>query len=226
MASRQIPSADALCSYAYTIPTQAAALSESLVGKLIAGYSEQDGVSDIRQRYIIWSPESGNNDFGILIGDEYPEGLDGDGISKLVKLIDSGENSKIVVPMDVKCIMPMTIRETATWGVKLTPEQRRTCQAVIITTPKEPQFVVLLPVYYLRQREVGGKKSTICWFPGPRPMWTLHPLPAFPPELTPFILPFPGLPQALADARDYSTGSATQWSVESSSIEGNINIAS
>lgn len=84
MTSRQSPSSDALVSYAISTYTQVAALSESLVGKLIVGDGdEQDGVLDKRKRYIVWSPESGKNDFGVLIGDEYSEGLEGDGISKL-----------------------------------------------------------------------------------------------------------------------------------------------
>ena len=108
--------------------------------------------------------------------------------------------------------MPQTHYGTARWSLSLTPQQMRTCQALIITTPKEPDFVILLPAHYIRQKKEAHKDGSANFFTrGFRPLWTLHPLPAFPPELTPFVLPLSELGQAVADMRDYITGAANEW---------------
>ena len=212
MATRGSLSLQAISSYSRSTYYLAAALAESRVSKAIAGV-----------RDVVWSPEGGKNDFGILVA----EGLEGNDIRKLVHLTDAGVvGSKPIVPLDVKLIMPQSIYGSAMWFVHLTQEQIKTCQALIITTPKEPDYFILLPVHYLRCQnkvEVSKKESTQFWFRGVRPAWTLHPVPAFPPKLTPFISPFSGLQQILADMRDYATGSATQWYVPFCGLKINPN---
>ena len=194
-----------LFKYERSVSSQVAALSEFQVGRVLAEDSEHS-------RYIIWSPEGGNNDFGILVDSEYPNGLEGDGTSKFMQLVSSNIRPDSIVPLDIKSFMAVAIYGSASWILHLSLQQMKTCQAVIIVSPKEPDFVILLPVQYLRQRKDAGQgKETIFNFTGDRILWKLHPLPAFPSQLTPFVLPFSGLGQAVADMRDYHTGVATSW---------------
>ena len=84
--------------------------------------------------------------------------------------------------------------------------------ACVITTLREPGYIVLLPVYYLRQRGHPTEYSPSGFsFTGFRPLWTLHPLSAFPSALTPFALPILELGQALTDMSACSMGSAPLW---------------
>ena len=179
---------------------QASYLAEFQVARAIAGCSQESG--------IVRSPESAANDFGLLVG----RNLEGDETTKFIQLVRSNMNSRTIAPLDVKSLMPRIVHGTAMWGLHLTPQQMKTCQALIIITPKEPKFVALLPVHYLCQWKKSCKeKSADFRTCGPRPLWSLHPLPAFPPSFIPFVFPFSQLGQALADMRDYCTGSAAHW---------------
>ena len=198
MAAKGTLSKDALWSYELSTYLRAAILSESRVGRIIAGDDE---------RSVIWSPESGENDFGILMDSQYPEGLQGDALGKFVQLVDNSEGSKPIVPLDVKNMMPRSVHGAIMWGVRLTEQQRRTCQALIILSPSEPNFCVFLPVHYLRQNNFRADVR----IPGFQPLWTLHSLPAFPPPFTPFVTPLSELKQTVTDMRNFATGAATQW---------------
>ena len=213
MTEQEALSSDTLLNYHRSLYLRVASLSESQVGRVIAGDGQSSGALARQKRYVIRSPEGGNNDFGVLVGRDYPEGLKGNDISKYSQLLGSIEVSDLIIPLDGKCFMPLALYGTATWTLCLTPQQMKTCQALIVTTPKEPDFAILLPMYYLRQKKQTVHRDGSANFHtrGYRPLWTLHPLPAFPPELTPFVFPFSELEQALADMRDYSIGSATEW---------------
>lgn len=202
MVAKGTLSSDTLFGFEISTYLRAAALSESRVGRIIAG----DG-----ERSVIWSPESGENDFGIVVDGEYPEGLQGDGISKFAQLVDISEDSKPIVPLDVKSMMPKSTQGAIAWAVTLTGQQRRTCQALIILSPREPNFCVFLPVYYLRQRRSPADFRVDFRIRGFQPLWTLHPLPAFPPDLTPFVTPLSKLKQTVIDMRNFVTGTATRW---------------
>ena len=66
MAAKATLSKDAIDSYERSTMLRAAALSESRVGRMIAGDNEGN---------VIWSPESAVNDFGILVNSRHPEGF-------------------------------------------------------------------------------------------------------------------------------------------------------
>ena len=191
---------------------QVASLSEFLVARALIG----DGGQCEGESYVVRSPEDGNNDLGFLIGEEGPQGLNGDSTIRFMQLIDPNVESNHIVPLDVKTIMPTAYRGGVSWRLTLTSQQVQTCQALIIMSPEEPDFAMLLPVRYLCETKEahyfadGGAHYT---FIGSRPLWTLHPIPAFPPELTPFVLPFSGLREAVGDMRDYATGSVNHWLV-------------
>ena len=186
---------------------EVAALSECQIAGVLTG---QRGNS-----YAIRSPEGGDNDLGLLISEEDPHDLDKNSTSRFMQLRNLPAGSKNIVPFDVKSLIAMPYHGTAVWRVGLTPHQVKTCQALIITNPKEPNFVIVLPIQHLHgiEKTVRPDTSTDYIFTGPRPLWTLHPLPAFPPQLTPFVLPLTSLPKAIDDMRGYATGSMEHWSV-------------
>ena len=189
--------------------SQVASLAEFRVARALVG----DGGPSGGESYIVRSPEGGDNDLGLLIGEEDPQGLNRDSTIRFMQLISLNVESNHIVPLDIKSMMPTLDHGSAHWRLNLTPRQLKTCQALIIITPEEPNFVILLPIQYLCGAKVwytpdGGALYS---FTGPRPLWTLHPIPAFPPKLTPFVLPFSGLREAVEDMRDYATGSVGQW---------------
>ena len=191
---------------------QAASLCESRVARALVGDGGQSG----GESYVVRSPEGGNNDLGLLIDEEDPQGLNRDSTIRFMELLGRPVGSKHIVPLDIKCIMPCTCQGSANWILHLKAEQEKTCQALIIASPQEPNFVILLPVRYLRRIKKASRTpegDAAYTFGGPRPLWTLHPIPAFPPQLTPFVLPFAGLREAIADMRDYATGSVDHWLV-------------
>ena len=80
MAATGTLSRDALWSYELSTYPRAATLSESRLGRITAGDDE---------RSLIQSPESGENDFSILMDSQYPEGCQGDALRKFVQLLDT-----------------------------------------------------------------------------------------------------------------------------------------
>ena len=198
MAAKATLSKDAIYSYERSTMLRAAALSESRVGRMIAGDTGGN---------VIWSPESAANDFGILVNSRHPEGFQGHALRKFVQLVDTSKGLKPIVPLDVKNMMPRSVYGAINWGIRLTSQQKRTCQALIILSPSEPNFCIFLPVHYVRQRNSGIDVNVR----GFQPLWTLHPLPAFPPHYAPFVTPLSELKQTVTDMRDFATGAATQW---------------
>ncbi|KAL8837173.1 MAG: hypothetical protein Q9170_002634 [Blastenia crenularia] len=65
------------------------------------------------------------------------------------------------------------------------PGQRRSCAALIIASAKDPDFIVLLPCYYLPSA-ISSNGAEAIYMPPIRPEWTLHPVPAFAREYNPY----------------------------------------
>lgn len=203
---------DAIVTYRHSVLYLVACLAEFRVGQALVQDNGQGGVSDHQTRYIVRSPEFAKNDLGFLVGRGLSEFRGKDDISKFVELEDSDVDSRPVVPLDTKSLMSRMMHGTAILGLNLRPQQIEMCEAIIIITPKEPNSVVLLPVHYLHEKEKACHDAgTSFYFLGRRVLWTLHPVPAFSPELTPFVLPFSDLRLAVADMRDYSIGSTREW---------------
>ena len=166
MTTKSFRWSDTLRSYHHSTLNQVASLAESLVGRVIANNIGQSGLSD-RHKHIVRSPEGGNNDFGIVVGPEFSGGLRGNDLEKYMSLVNSKEVT--VIALDVKSFMPRTTFGTAIPVVHLTPRQVDTCQALIIIIPIDPNFVALLPVHYIHQREkTSHKAGTEYYFSGVR----------------------------------------------------------
>ncbi|KAL9035862.1 MAG: hypothetical protein Q9180_004622 [Flavoplaca navasiana] len=85
-----------------------------------------------------------------------------------------------------------------------TKDQREHCKVLILATPKEPDFLVVLPYNYVpRNPKDHENESTGIYMPPFRPEWALHPAPAFPAEYGPFIVHITYLGQALKNMKDF-----------------------
>ena len=178
------------------ILTQIAYLAESRVCKA-AGHNQN----------FLRAFEGGQHDCGLFKGSPSLGG--GTLTSKIFKLSRSyNDEDDLIIPLEVKNPGPTgDYQRNVSWRFEITESQVNRCQALIITSPKEPGFVVLLPMHYHRQRAVNLQRGGGTY----RPLWSLHPLPAFPPEWSPFVLPMSQLVNALTNMLDYANGSTAAW---------------
>ncbi|KAL8982261.1 MAG: hypothetical protein Q9205_003171 [Flavoplaca limonia] len=153
-----------------------------------------------------------SNDHGDDHGDDHGE--------------DHGEDHpelRILVVVDMKHLEPICdSKRGCDWKFSISPKQRENCYAFIIASAKEPDYVVLLPAFYLpaakpRKNAKGSKdkeeNESISITPF-RPMWMLHQVPAFPGEYTLFIQPVTQLGKALDDMMAVIKGRSTHWTNE------------
>ena len=155
-------------------------------------------------RYFIRAFEWGQCDAGLYVG---RGDLIGNATEQSFQLLVSQQEQGSVVPVDIKSISPGLGHEGALWLVQSSPGQSESCQTLIISSTQEPNYVALVPMQYiyLTKSAKGGRRSY--YTSGFAHHWILHPLPAFPPELMPFILPLSQLARALANLRAFAQGS-------------------
>ena len=146
--------------------------------------------------------EGGRNDGGIRLGSP---SVSEDITERFFDTVEGETSTKNLVPVDIKSIAPMadTRGEAVYWRAEFTFAQLESCQVAILTAAKDPGYVAVVPMYCFRQRPMplspmGRRHNT----QNIRPVWTLHPLPAFPPEFAPFIRPLSQLEEALTNIRD------------------------
>lgn len=181
---------------------QVAHLAEASVFRAVEGYP-----------WVLRAVDGGANDGGIYVG---RQALGSSLISRILGLSDLQEAQ--VVPFEIKNWAPCT----DTWGgvfwrISFSERQLESCQFVIITSAQDCSYVALLPMHLWLERVnthgLGAVSDAI------RPLWTIHPLPAFPPEMAPFMLPLSQLGEALDGVRDFANGFVDHWSVPRSSSE-------
>ena len=136
-----------------------------------------------------------------------------EGSTSFFRLLESDE--KNLLPIEIKYIAPHNdSHEGAFFSFRASKIQSRTAQALLIASVKDPDFVVLLPCWYIPKIR-NGKPDTGDRQPidaqNIRPLWTLYPLPAFPAEYTPFLLPVTRLGKALYNMRAFAIGETETW---------------
>lgn len=68
----------------------------------------------------------------------------------LFEQLRNHREEKVLAPLEVKCCTARQgSRKNVQFHVQMSPAQWPTCQAVFIGSPKEPDFVILVPVHYL-----------------------------------------------------------------------------
>ena len=198
-------SRDALIrSYARATRNQVAFFSEARVCEIARS-------ADEISRIFVKAFEGGRIDCGVYQG---PMQLPDNPTEKLFAVLKAGINEKNVLPVELKDFAPCRHKGGIHWQFTLSELQAKTCQAVIISAAKDPNFIVFLPTYYIRRPLLEGraKDKTTCIYSKPfRPYWTLQQLPAFPPELAPFMIPISSVGQALANMRAFGLRTSDMW---------------
>ncbi|KAL8865064.1 MAG: hypothetical protein Q9174_007089, partial [Haloplaca sp. 1 TL-2023] len=197
-ALKTIPSSRAAYRFLVAVRTLLAALNES---KIAGSVPNQDFVRGF---------EFANVDFGIILSPQPLEGTRTDRLMTLRRLWRSRHPDIRILPVEAKDIGTNADQKgNLWWGFHFSPAQFAYSAAVIVSAASAPDFVAFIPFHYLRAWEKLQAKQLLYEFI--RPFWTLHPPPAFPPELSPFIVPLAGLGKALDNMRDFHTGVASQW---------------
>ncbi|KAI4252931.1 MAG: hypothetical protein LQ352_004003 [Teloschistes flavicans] len=165
---------------------------------LAQSLSEARVFSHATSRLFLQGLEGGINDCGLFVGEELPAG--DTATDRMFEVQASSPNKPTVIPLDIKMYSPIA---DPLGNIHLTYRLSDESQGLIILSHTEPSFVALVPIDYISQQ---------IWTIGNiRPLWTLHPVPAFWPELWPFILPFQGLNNALAAMRNFHLGRDEEW---------------
>ena len=156
--------------------------------------------------------EGGVTDCGLYMGLRNP---DGDLADKVLSVLEAKDPQGRVIPIEAKDLAPITdLKANVYWIYHFTKRQAEHCQVAIISVAKDPEYVALLPLHYYRKRgrmtddSNGQVPIYSCLL---RPRWLLHSVPAFPPELAPFILPINDLSQALENIYTYAIGHKNDW---------------
>ncbi|KAL8782348.1 MAG: hypothetical protein Q9213_005469 [Squamulea squamosa] len=155
--------------------------------------------------------EGGAADYAIYIGDDT---LEGDATDKFFAL--RRFHQRLFVGLDNKVVtLRSDHRGNLFWSSKISAEQYKSVEALIISSTQEPAFVAVIPMAYIR-RAVGkasinqGEQVKIVW-EYYRPLWALQSFPAFPSSMAPFMLPIIQLPGAIEAIRKYAKGLASAW---------------
>lgn len=153
--------------------------------------------------------EAGVNDCAIYAGPGTLQNRGGAAHTLFVQL-PSHRGEKVFGPLDLKlCTARSDSKKGIQFAIHINPGQRLSCQAIIIVSPKEPDFAILVPLIYLPERNSEIRETVV--LSSFRPLWTLYPLPAFPPEYTPFIFPLAWVQSALEDMQAYFNRSSDLW---------------
>ena len=136
--------------------------------------------------------------------------------SKLMTALTSDELDPCgayVLPIDIKTFSPIWHQreKVLKWKCEFTESQTRACQAVIMSTHKDPWFVALVPLHYIRKNSDPSVKKLYVNSLKFKIDWTLHAVPAWPPEWGPFQLPTTQIRNGLDLIRDYVDGRESTW---------------
>ncbi|KAL8869709.1 MAG: hypothetical protein Q9174_004068 [Haloplaca sp. 1 TL-2023] len=171
--------------------------------------SELQVFDQFSQPYFLRAFEGGQNDCGIYVGDALPGGTMTD---RLFELRHHQRERRVVLPLEIKTLSPISNGHGALmWEMLFSKEQMDNTQAVIVTTPFEPEYFAFVPMKYLQPRQMSDLERWHVNMQGQRPLWTVHAPPGFPPELAPFIIPASQLGVALESMRDYAMGNTDAW---------------
>lgn len=196
-------STDALTrTYAGSLRVQVAYLSEARICE-IAGKADEISPNFVK------AFEGGRVDCGVYQG---PTRLPDDSTKKQFAVSEADTNEKTILPVDLKDIAPVCHKEAIYWIIHVSVNQAKTCQAIIINAAKDPDFIAVLPIHYIRHHLLEVSRTGKHIYSKPfRPLWTLQQLPAFPPELAPFMIPTSSVGQLLANMRAFDSETSNVW---------------
>ena len=149
--------------------------------------------------------EGGTVDCAISLS---PKPLHGTMTDKTYQVYEDGEE---ILPLDVKDITSIYQKRAVLWNFRVSGNQAMHCQVFILGATADPNFVAILPRSLFWSQLTREPKDQNIHSRSFRPYWTLHPLPAFPPEYAPFMVSISGLGRALSDLRTALIDSSQPW---------------
>jgi hypothetical protein len=157
------------------------------------------------------APEGGKCDMGVYTGQLL---LPDDHISRVRVLIE-GNTGKEIILMEAKTATFWAgfnnKKRTPSMAISFTSYEFKNCQAVIFGTPADRSRVALIPMSWIRHKfrtkapVAGGIQIEFHVQIG------FGAVPAFLPELAPFVMPRDYLPRAIKSMRDFATGASDEW---------------
>lgn len=192
-------------SYKFSLRLFGACLTEARIcSKVATATPGQEAL-----RGFVTAFEGGRNDCGVYIGSE---DLPKNPSERLLTLLRWVTNENLIVPLEIKFSVPQWHKreKIVIWAFKFREFQRKTCQAVIIGTQKDPSFVAFIPMHYILESHKSVKELRVESL-RLKLDWTLHNLPGFPPEWEPYLVPIERLGEAIAIMRDFVLGRLGCW---------------
>lgn len=157
--------------------------------------------------FFVEGPEGSQNDAAIFVGPETLQTRMGAANTWFMEL-EAYRRKIALAALDIKSFAAKCDSKRGVYfTIHFQAGQRRSCQALIVVASKEPDFVLLIPVHYLPERN----KADMVDLTAGRPLWTLHPLPAFPLEYGAFVTPLAQLGRRLKTMRAYYDQSSDEW---------------
>lgn len=159
--------------------------------------------------FFIEGLESGVNDCAIYAGPGKLQNTKCAAETLFVKLREA-LGDKVLAPLDItRCSARCDGKKGVQFWIHISPDRRKSCQALILVSPKEPDFYGLIPIGYFPNKDTTEGDGV--YFPPIRLLWTLHPLPAFPPEYTSFMFPVTQFGDNLKRMQAYYNQSSDDW---------------
>lgn len=174
--------------------------------------------------FFVQAFEAGNIDCGLVLDQRKADLLDYTTLNteRLMLFTEYGvQKSTPIIPLEIKSANPCfqhTGNALTTWC--FSNEQWKKAEVAILVSIKDPKSIGMVPMKILRRNDKSRSPMFNClsrekrtWLSSIsiRPMWTLHPLAAFPPELAPFMLPLDELGQAFGDIKQMNLDQSNIW---------------
>ena len=171
-----------------------------------AKISEYSVSHDSQGQSLVRGFEGAKVDFGVYNG---PIQLTGNPTENLLTVLDSGD---AIIPIEAKDVSPCNHKGLIQWSFSLTKGQKN-CQAVVVTAAADPAFVALIPLHWFRHKIgkmlANESEALHIYSKAIQPYATLHQLPAFPPEWSPFMMPITDLAMTWRHLRAVSSGTSS-----------------
>ena len=202
MASKRFSDSAGTKSYAVSFRTQVSSLSEARICQIAMADSR------IGKHFLV-AFEGGRVDCAIHVGFTQ---LTGFSFTRLFEVFEDDTGELVIVSVELKDTAPVVEKGVIYWHIKFTQEQANVCQAVIVSSARDFDFIAHIPMHYFRHHldnvPVNGISLRSKFV---QPQWQLQQLFAFSSEWTLFIASVMDVGKGFFSARAARTGSNVWW---------------
>ncbi|KAG8532797.1 uncharacterized protein KY384_002675 [Bacidia gigantensis] len=138
---------------------------------------------------------------------------------RLLHLIKNNRRAKVLILMDTKSVEAYLASRDGHvyYEFHMTAEQTSSCQILLIGSSQDPDFIAFIPKHLIWPRR--ARKD--CVFQSLRidVKDRFEPVPAFPPEMEPFLIPMTSLQVAIANMEAHIEDPGKKWMLPHSGVE-------